>query len=190
METSQNLAAQIVNSACQEFQQLVDNQAMLTPMELKATRLAKVCMAIAMIGIALTGITCPLYLLMGRETIKVINDKFGFNAFIVMLCASFLALIFFFIYAHFDAKRRTYLQAIKIIADGRLEYIKSVISRAFMEHICANDDDYSTDFYFNRMKEISSGFFADDFDSELSSEETEQIRSWLKASYAACLQTA
>ena len=36
METSQNLAAQIVDAACQEFQQLVNRQAILEPMAQKA----------------------------------------------------------------------------------------------------------------------------------------------------------
>ena len=187
METSKNLASQIVDTACQEFQQLVNQQAVLAPMAEKNSRQLKIWIKITKLALALLVLSMIAWLLLSVFWVDKKTFMLSMNIALTIMALNLIAVL---IMCYFFGKVRLNQQISKKINDGRLNYIKSVISRAFMEHICANDDDYSTDFYFNRMKEISSGFFADDFDSELSSEETEQIRSWLKASYAACLQTA
>lgn len=185
METCQNLAAQIVNVACQEFQQLLDQQAFLAPMAQKASRQARNCKWLSAISATLLIVFLVVYsisLNMGNMTTNKNWFTIGFIPIGVMLVAILLL-------SHFDNKHRLYQKNIKTVAAGRLNYIKQAINLALMEHVCTNDDDYTSDFYFKRMKEISSGFFVDNFNSKLTPEETSEIRSWLKASWSACFQT-
>lgn len=179
METSKNLAAQIVDSACQEFQQFVDQQATLVSMAQKAGMQAKAYKIITVFIAALFFITMFASLFV----------KQGYNMVIIAVSAvGVAAIVFFIIYLCYAGKERACYRDIKTIAAGRLSYTKKVINRALMEHMCANEDDKIEDFYFKRMKKITSGFFADDFNPSLTEEETAELRSWLKASYSACIR--
>ncbi len=186
METTINLAAQIVNGACQEFQWLIGQQEVLAPMAeknskqfetwLKISRFALILLILSIVWLFFSAIWVDK-----QRFMLSMNITFGIMA---------LNLITALVSVYFYGKKRLYQQTSKKITAGRLNYVKEIINRALMEHMCANEDDSTTDFYFNRMKEITSGFFADDFKSSLTEEETAEIRSWLKASYAACLQAA
>lgn len=179
METSKNLASQIVDTACQEFQQIVNRQAILEPMAQKAGMQAKAYKIITLFILALFFITMFASLFV----------KQGYNMVIIAISAvGIVGIVFFILYLRYEGKERACYREIKIITAGRLNYIKEIINRALMEHMCANDDNCTEDFYFKRIKKITRGFFADDFKSSLTEEETAEIRNWLKASYAACLQ--
>lgn len=180
METSENLAAQIVNSACQKFGQLTAQKAVLVVIAQKAGRQAEILKTIAM------------FLLVLLVIMVMFTDYFtkqSAMAFLIVFTAIVVILLsVIFISLLREKKERNCRQNIKTIANGRLNYIKGVINRVLMEHICTNDDSYTEDFYFKQMKKITSGFFANDFNSSLTEKETTEIRSWLRASYSACLR--
>ena len=179
METSKNLAAQIVDSACQEFQKLIAQQTTLMSMAQKAGMQAKAYKIITVFIAALFFITMFASLFV----------KQGYNMVIIAVSAvGVAAIVFFIIYLCYAGKERACYRDIKTIAAGRLSYTKKAINRALMEHMCANDDSCTEDFYFKRMQKITSGFFADDFNSSLTAEETSEIRNWLRSSYSACLR--
>lgn len=184
METSRNLAAQIVDSACQEFQQFVDQQAALAPMAeknnkqfetwLKISRFALILLILSIVWLFFSAIWVDK-----QRFMLSMNITFGIMA---------LNLITALVSVYFYGKKRLYQQTSKKITAGRLNYVKEIINRALMEHMCANEDDNTEDFYFKRMQKITSGFFADDFNSSLTAEETSEIRNWLRSSYSACLR--
>lgn len=180
METTINLAAQIVNGACQEFQQLAARKAVLVVVAQKANRQAKIFK-----NIAISLLVLLLIVVMSTDYLT----KRSATAFVIVFAAIVIILLpVIFIYLLREEKERSCHRDIKTIANGRLNYVKEVINRALMEHMCANEDDNTEDFYFKRMKKITSGFFADDFNSSLTAEETSEIRNWLKSSYSACLR--
>ncbi|NCU44756.1 hypothetical protein EOM71_03710 [Candidatus Falkowbacteria bacterium] len=185
METSKNLAAQIVDNACQEFQQFVDQQAVLAPMAEKNSRVLKIWIKIGIFALALLFLSIIAWLLL---SVFWVDKKTFMLSMNIALTIMALNLIPALIMLYFFGKVRLHQQISKKIAAGRLNYIKEIINQALMAHMCANEDDKIEDFYFKRMKKITSGFFADDFNPSLTEEETAELRSWLKASYSACIR--
>lgn len=184
METSGNLAAQIVNTACQEFQHFIDQQAALAPMAEKNNKQFETWLRISKFALILL-ILSIVWLF--YSAIWANKHKFMLSMNITFLIMA-LNLITALVNVYFYGKKRLYQQTSKKITAGRLNYVKEVINRALMTHMCANEDDNTADFYFKRMKKITSGFFADDFNSSLTAEETSEIRNWLRSSYSACLR--
>lgn len=184
METSGNLAVQIVDSACQNFGQLVAQQAALSPIAkknnkqfeawLRISKFAFILLALSIVWLISSAIWADKHRFM-----LSMNITFG-----IMALNSITVLVSVYFYG----QKRLYQQTSKKITAGRLNYVKEVINRALMEHMCANEDDNTEDFYFKRMQKITSGFFADDFNSSLTAEETSEIRNWLRSSYSACLR--
>lgn len=186
METSQNLAAQIVNSACQEFQQLAAQQATLVSMAQKAGMQAKAYKIITLFILALFLITMFASLFV----------KQGYNMIIIAVSAvGIAAIVFFVLYLCYAGKERACYRDIKTIAAGRLKYVKAIINQTLMAHIqalmaqtCANDGDETIVVSLERIKKIINGFFTDDFNSSLTAEEASEIRNWLRTSYSACIR--
>ncbi|NCU44055.1 hypothetical protein EOM71_00040 [Candidatus Falkowbacteria bacterium] len=186
METSQNLAAEVVNQACQEFQQFVDQQAALTPIAENNNKWLKIWIKIAKFATLLLILSVLAWLI----SITQIDDNkklftLIMNITLVLMVLNMITLLpTILLYG----ERRLYQKTSQKIAAGRLSHVKNNINLALIEHICANEDDSTADFYFKRMKEISGGFFAADFESQLEPEEVSEIRNWLRANYSACLR--
>ncbi len=185
METSQNLAAQIVNNACEGFQQFVDQQAALAPMAQKNSKQLKIWIKINKFAIALLFLSIIVWVLSSiirwdKKTFMLeMNITLG-----ILALTTITILVSFYCYG----KEQLYRRTSNKIAAGRLSHVKNSINRALMAHMCVNEDDYTTDFYFRRMQQITGGFFADDFESQLEPEEASEIRNWLRTSYSGCLR--
>lgn len=185
METSKNIAAQIVDAACQEFQELVNQQAFLEPRARKSALKAKICKWLSVVSAMAFVAFIVIHFVLNMDDAVTMKKSWTTIGFFPLAVMAITALLF----AYFnDRRHRSHQQNINIVKSGRINYIKEVINRALMEHMCANDESYTEDFYFKRMKKITSGFFADDFNSSLTAEETSEMKNWLRSSYSACLR--
>jgi len=184
MEISKNLAVQIVNSACQDFEQLVAQRVALSSKAKKIASRLKIWMKINKITLVLLFLSLICCL-----TLALLINKVGRQAFTlsmnITLSVVMVNLVPLLVNVYLSGKEKACKQALQIIAAGRLSYIRRIISRALLAHICVNEDDETVEYCFQRLKEIISGFYADNFESSLTKEEIAAIRSWLETSFSA-----
>ncbi len=184
MEISKNLAVQIVNSACQDFEQLVARRVALNSKAEKIAKQLKIWIKINKITLVLLFLSLINWLILALLINKVGRQVFTLSMNIT-LSIVMVNLVPLLVNVSLYGKEKAWKQACQTVAAGRLCYVKKVISRALLAHICVNEDDETVEYCFQRLKEIISGFYADNFESSLTKEEVAAIRSWLETSFSA-----